>query len=59
MIDINKGGYVRPINDELIFIIGNQDFEVLDIKLFNKNSQMIKIKGHKLWLNTDDFENSV
>ena len=56
---INKGDYVRPIKDELMFIIGNKDFIVTDSKSFNKNSHMIKIEGHKLWFNEDDFENVI
>jgi len=56
---INKGDYVRPIKDELMFIIGNKDFIVTDSKSFNKNSNMIKIEGHKLWFNEDDFENVI
>ena len=56
---INKGDYVRPIKDELMFIIGNKDFKVIDSKSFNKNSNMIKIEGHKLWFNENDFENVI
>jgi hypothetical protein len=47
--------WVRPINDDVMCVVGNQDLEVVDEK-YIMNDKFIKFNGFKGWFNSQDFE---
>ena len=53
---IKTGDFVRPIKSELRFVLDKTWYLVEGIRKYNKNSCMIKLKGHTLYFNSDDFE---
>jgi len=46
---------VKPIEEELIFVIGDKEREVVEIKKMIGND-MIKVSGIKLWFNINSFQ---
>jgi len=50
------GDFVKPTCKELKFILDRTWYLIEKINDYNKNSQMIKLKGQPLYFNSKDFE---
>lgn len=55
-MEIKTGDFVKPTKRELRFVLDKTWYLVEGIRKYNKNSRMIKLKGHTLYFNSDDFE---
>jgi len=50
------GDFVKPTKEELKFVLDKSWYLVESLREYNKNSKMIKLKGHTLYFNEDDFD---
>ena len=55
-MEIKVGDFVKPKTKELKFVLDKTWYFVEGKREYNKNSCMIKLRGHTLYFNSDDFE---
>jgi len=53
---IGVGDFVKPISKEARWLLEKTWYLVESVKVYNKNSKMIKLKGEPLSFNSEDFE---
>ena len=53
---IKTGDFVKPTTKELRFILDKTWYLVEGVRKYNKNSVMIKLRGHTLYFNSEDFK---
>ena len=50
------GDFVKPVDEDAKWVLDKTVYLVEGYREYNKNSKMIKLKGHTLYFNEDDFE---
>lgn len=50
------GDFVKPVNGDTKFVLDKTNYLVEGYREYNKKSKMIKLKGHTLYFNENDFE---
>lgn len=50
------GDFVKPVDKDAKWVLDKTVYLVEGYREYNKNSKMIKLKGHTLYFNENDFE---